>query len=74
MLGLDASCPMEYKSNSSSERKAAMARTSSPLRREDEGSNSPRGEVKAETAVEQTTSAASPVVEPAQQSIEEKKE
>lgn len=64
---------MEYKSNSSSERKAAMARTSSPLRREDEGANSPRGEVKPEPTAEQVTSAASPVVE-AQQPTEEKKE
>jgi len=47
---------MEYKSNSSSERKAAMARNSSPLRRDEEGMNSPRGETKAETvAAEQTT-------------------
>jgi translation initiation factor 4E len=73
LLGLDASCPMEYKSNSSSERKAAMARTSSPLRREDEGANSPRGELKPEPTAEQVTSAASPVVE-AQQPTGEKKE
>jgi hypothetical protein len=50
-----------------------MARTSSPLRREDEGANSPRGEVKPEPTAEQVTSATSPVVE-AQQPTEEKKE